>query len=72
MLKGKLTRASVEDILQQIKQDHAKRYGEKMRKDYKGYEPKRKTYSMEDLANDLRLILYFTDVELEPSNDGKK
>lgn len=65
MVKSKLTRQSIEAIIDDLKKEHHKRYGEKMRKDYKGYEPKRKTYSMEHLFDDLRLVLYHMEVQVD-------
>jgi len=47
-----IPRKTIEKALVDLKADHLKRYGEKMRKDGKGYEPKRKSYLMEHLLND--------------------
>lgn len=58
---AKLKRETIELIISDLKKEHNKRYGEKMKKDYTGYEAKRKTYSLDHLWDDLTLVLYHID-----------
>lgn len=47
----------IDKIITDLMFEQKSRYGEKMRKDYKGYERNRNSYSLEHLYDDLEFVL---------------
>jgi hypothetical protein len=55
--KKKLPSALVKKAILELKKEHRKRYGEKMKADGSGYEPKSKSYKVDCLYDDLEFVL---------------